>query len=229
MQPMKQLAREMGEVRRVLVWSGWLRLSHLLVGGAVLVLMATGWLLQHAPSVEVVARDGHYLAAALLIPGMLLRGWLLFAGRPVERWSQWMPGDEEWRAAGQTLRFYLTLGRMPLPRWYAHNPLWKPLYLLLYVLLLVLVITGALLGEHPLLAGVYLPAVHRVFASAVTLLVIVHGLAALWHDWKGQADDVSAIINGHRLFVVDRSTLKDAGDGATTVRLDQIGRPLRRD
>jgi Ni/Fe-hydrogenase 1 B-type cytochrome subunit len=226
---MKQTNQDTTNIRRVAVWSGWLRLSHLVVGSAVLLLMITGWLMRHAPSVEAAAVDWHYLAAALLVPGMVLRIWLLFAGRPVERGSQWMPADDEWHAVAQTLRFYLSLGRAPLPRWYAHNPLWKPLYLLLYLLLGVLLLTGALYEQQPLLAGIYLPDVHRVFATAVTLLVVAHVLTVLWHDWKGQADDVSAIINGHRLFVTERPGPDGIGLRETVVPLDQIGRPPRDD
>ena len=226
---MKQTIQDTTNIRRVAVWSGWLRLSHLVVGSAALVLMVTGWLMRHAPSVEIVAVDWHYLAAALLVPGMALRIWLLFSGRPVERGSQWMPGDNEWHAVAQTLRFYLSLGRAPLPRWYAHNPLWKPLYLLLYLLLGVLLVTGALYDQRPLFGGVYLPDVHRVFAVAVTLLVIAHLITVLWHDRKGQSDDVSAIINGHRLFVTERSGSGVSGLRETVISPDQIGRPPRND
>ncbi len=215
----------MAEIRREAVWGGWLRLSHLLVGLSVLVLMATGWLLPRAPSIEALAADLHYYAASLLIVGLALRLWRLFAGGPVERWSQLMPEDAEWPAVGQMLRFYVSFGRAPLPRWYAHNPLWKPLYLLLYVLLLVLAVTGILQQQHALLWGIYLPDVHQVFATATAILVVAHIVTAVLHDYRGEADDVSGIINGHRLFMVDKSLLDDAGMQETVVRLDQIGRP----
>lgn len=215
----------MADIRRIRIWSGWLRLSHLLVGGSVLVLMVTGWLRSHTPSVEAEAVDVHYYAASILIAGLVLRIWLMFAGRPVERIGQLVPEDDEWPAVGQMLRFYVSFGKTPLPRWYAHNPLWKPLYLLLYVCLLVLALSGALQSNGPLLFGVYLPDIHAVFAAAVWILVIAHMVTAVLHDLKGESDDVSGIINGHRLFVVDKPTLEPSGIEETVVRLDQIVRP----
>lgn len=215
----------MADIRRVQVWSGWARLSHLLVGGSVLVLMVTGWLSLHAPSVEAEAVDIHYYAASILIAGLVLRFWLMFAGRPVERLSQLVPEDDEWPAVGQMLRFYVGFGKTPLPRWYAHNPLWKPLYLLLYVCLLVLALSGALQSNSPLLFGAYLPDIHGIFATAVWILVVAHMVTAALHDLKGESDDVSGIINGHRLFVVDRSQLEPAVTQETVIRLDRIARP----
>ena len=217
----------MAKIERVLIWSGWLRLSHLLVGLSVLVLMATGWLLEMAPSVEAAAVDYHYLAAAILVVGLVLRLFLMFRGQRVEGISELMPEDTEWPAVLETGRFYVGFGKAPLPRWYAHNPLWKPLYLLLYILLLVLVLSGWLRSEHPLLMGIYLPNVHAVFATAVAWWTLLHILTAILHDYRGEAADVSSMINGHRLFVVDKPQPGQFGIQETTVHLDQIGRPPR--
>ena len=43
------------EYQRVLVWSGWLRLSHWTIGLTTLVLLLTGWLIAESPS---LARRG---------------------------------------------------------------------------------------------------------------------------------------------------------------------------
>ena len=45
------------QIRRVTVWSSRLRLAHWLMGGATMVLIATGWLLEAAPSLAAVASD----------------------------------------------------------------------------------------------------------------------------------------------------------------------------
>ena len=73
------------QIRRILVWSGWLRLSHLLVGLSTLVLLVSGWLIEAAPSLEADAVDLHYLAAGFLVFGLALRLVLMFTGSPVER------------------------------------------------------------------------------------------------------------------------------------------------
>ena len=215
----------MPRLEKVKVWSGWLRLSHAVIGLTTLVLLATGWLLGAAPSLAQGASDLHYLAAAGLVFGLALRIFLMFRGTPVERLEQLLPGDSEWPPIRETGLFYLTLGKAPLPRWYAHNPLWKPLYLLLYVLLLVLVISGWLREEHPLFLGLYLPDVHALFAGVVGWWTVLHVITVLLHDYRGDAADTSSIVNGHRLFVVDKPGLDPVELQETAVRLDQIGRP----
>lgn len=214
----------MERLQRVRVWSGWLRLSHALIGLSTLALLVTGWLLDAAPSLREGARDIHYLLAAVLVFGLALRLLLMFRGSPVERIDQLAPGDDEWSAVKETARFYLSLGKTPLPRWYAHNPLWKSLYLLLYVLLLVLVLSGWLRDGHPLLLGIYLPDVHALFATVVACWSVLHVLAVILHDYRGDAADTSSIINGHRLFLIEKPGLDPVELQETAVRLDQIGR-----
>ena len=59
-------------IKRVLVWSGWLRLSHASIALAVAVLLLTGWLIVESPSLAGLALDLHYLASSLLIFGLLM-------------------------------------------------------------------------------------------------------------------------------------------------------------
>ncbi|RMG55373.1 MAG: cytochrome b/b6 domain-containing protein [Gammaproteobacteria bacterium] len=197
-------------LRRVQVWGGWLRLAHALLALSTLVLIGTGWLVAETPSVAEVASDIHYYAASLLVVGLLLRGWLLFFGSEGERIDQLVPGPGEGRRIREMLLFYLSLGRARLPHWYSHNPLWKPLYLLLLLILLVMVISGGFMQSHPLVWKLYLPTVHAFWASVVGWLVLLHVVAVVWHDYKGGQADVSAIINGWRIFPVDRSELPPA-------------------
>ena len=74
-------------IKRVLVWSGWLRLSHACVGLAVLVLLFTGWLIAESPSLAESALELHYLVSSLLIFGLVVRILLMFAGKQHERLS----------------------------------------------------------------------------------------------------------------------------------------------
>lgn len=215
-------------IERVLVWGGWLRLSHLAIGGGALVLLATGWLLGHAPSQTAAAAEYHDIAAAVLIFGLAIRMWRMLVGKPVERPGRLVPAGVEWTALRATLLSYLTLGKLPLPRWYAHNPLWKLLYLLLYLLLLTLVVSGWLRAEHDFLLGLYLPDLHAAAATLVGWWTLAHVLAVVFHDYKGEATDVSSIVNGHRQFVVDRPVPEGKGVGEAVIRLEDIGRPASR-
>lgn len=211
-------------IERIKVWSGWLRLSHLAILVASLVLLASGWLIRYAPTLSLDAAEVHSLGAALLIFGLGVRLALFARARPLESLAQLWPGRQDLRMALETLRCYLTLGKLPLPRWYAHNPLWKPLYLLFYLLLLTLVFSGWLRHQHPLLAGLSLPDIHVAAALVLAWWSGLHLLAVIWHDYYGSATDASSIINGHRLFTVERPPAQSIDPGETVIRLDQIGR-----
>ena len=118
------------EFKRVLIWSGWLRLSHWSIALGTLAAALTGWQLTDRATALQSMVDMHYYAAAVLVAGLALRLLLLFTGRRHERFGGLWPAPGEWRGVTETLRFYLSLGRAPMPRWYAHDRLWKPLYLL---------------------------------------------------------------------------------------------------
>ncbi|HHC73178.1 MAG TPA: cytochrome b/b6 domain-containing protein [Thiotrichales bacterium] len=190
------------------VWRPWLRLAHLLVGLSTLLLAATGWLVAGSPSLAEGAADLHQLAAAALVAGLAIRLLLFFTGDLTERLDALVPKRGELRIIGATARFYLALGRAPLPRWYAHNPLWKLPYLLLYIALAVEAASGLLRTEHPILWGFYLPNVHAWWFPVILWIVAGHIVAVVLHDLKGRTADVSAIIHGSRLFHVDRSALQ---------------------
>lgn len=210
-------------IEKVLIWSGWLRISHLSIGLSVLVLLASGWLLQSAPSLAADASDMHYLAAGVLLFGLALRILLMFVGSPVEKFGQLMPEDDEWRAVKDTLMFYLSFGRGQLPRWYAHNPFWKPLYLLLYLCLIVLVLTGWLRVDTPVVFGWYLPNAHGIFATAVAWLTFLHIFAVILHDYRGDSADISAIVNGNRHFVIEEQPTGKF-EPVATINITDIGR-----
>ena len=218
-------------LRRVRVWGGWLRLAHGALALSTLVLLATGWLIANSPSVAEDAVDFHYYAASVLVFGLMLRGWLLFFGSEVERFEQLMPGPGEGRRMRETLLFYASLGRLKLPHWYAHNPLWMPIYLVLLLVLLVMVVSGGFMQSHPLVWKLYLPSVHAFWAGVIGWFVLLHLIAVIWHDAKGGQADVSAIINGWRIFEVDKSELPPPPvDNGIVARfdLDQLKQDLKR-
>ena len=213
------------KIERVKVFGGWLRLSHLAIGLASVALLLSGWLIRHVPALSLQAADYHSVAAAVLIFGLGVRLALMLRGRPLEALGQLWPDRQDRAVAWETLRFYLTLGKLPLPRWYAHNPLWKPLYLAFYLLLIVMVLSGWLRLQHPMLLGLYLPDIHTVGAAVLAWWTLLHLVAVVMHDYHGSAADASSIINGHRLFLVEKQDFRPSGLEETVIRLDQIGRP----
>lgn len=202
-------------IKRKLIWNGWARLAHALIALPTLVLLLTGWLIQDSPVLGPDAVDFHHYAAGFLFVGLLIRLGLLIGGPEHLRFSALIPKAEEWKAMWETLRFYLLLGKTPLPRWYAHNPLWKPFYLLVLLMLGLQLISGLLMPETPVLAGFYLPNVHRFWTTGILWFVGLHLIAVVWHDYVQGTDDVSAMIHGHRLFLIDPVAPKSSSSGQT--------------
>jgi Ni/Fe-hydrogenase 1 B-type cytochrome subunit len=210
------------QIRRVAVWSGWMRLAHWCLGAATLLLLATGWLIGNSPAVAQSAADMHYLAAGLLVFALGLRLFLGLFGKAAEHFEHLVPRTSEWAAMRASLLFYLSLGKAPLPNWFAHNPLWKPLYLLLFVLFALLALSGWLMPDVPLVGRLYLPRLHGWLADAVAVVTLAHLCSVVLQDLKGQSADISAMISGYRYFRVDREVRPEVPQ--VSVRLDDVGR-----
>lgn len=211
------------DIQRVAVWSARLRLAHAMIGASVIVLLATGGLIAYAPGVAEAASEVHQLAGIGLTLGLLLRVVLLFFGAASAHGRALLPAPGDLAKVGMMLRFYLSLGRTPLPRWYAHNPLWAPLYALLILVLVLQTLTGLLMNAYPLVGGFYLPSVHAFWSPAILAFTVLHLLAVVLHDLRGDTSDVSAIINGHRIFIVDRLE-RPSDRSVQSVPLDTIKR-----
>jgi len=213
-------------IKRVKVWSGLLRVSHWLMAFGVLILLGTGWLLGSIPQAYAALLDYHYLAGYALIAGLLLRAWLLFFGGATDRLADLVPRRQQFVPMLDMLRFYLSFGRWPLPAWYAHNPLWQPVYLLLLVLLAAQVLTGVFAHAPYLFAGRAPFEWHASGAFLIAGIVAAHLFAVFLHDLKGTGSDTSAMINGHRIFVIN-PLQQPIDPGVQRVSPDQIGRPGR--
>jgi Ni/Fe-hydrogenase 1 B-type cytochrome subunit len=190
-------------VTQVLIWSRWLRLSHWGLTLSTIGLLASGWLLGADPVIALEARDYHYIFAALLLPALVLRLYLLLFGKGTDHLSDCEPNRHRLEQAVEVLRFYLTLGKTPLPKWFSHNPLWGPLYLVLFFFLLVSALSGILLlKELTYLAGISMHDLHQIGYYAILVFTLLHIPAAFSHDLSGQSADISAMVNGHRIFHV---------------------------
>ena len=211
------------QIRRVLVWSGWLRLIHGGLALSTLVLIATGWLLAGSPTLADEASFIHDLAASVLLASLLLRFFLAVAGKGPERFEHLLPRRSEFAAIRASLLFYLSLGRAPLPNWYAHNPLWKPLYLVLYLLLAMSALSGWIMPEFELIGRLYVPGFHAWLADVITALVIAHLLCVVLQDIRGRSADISAMLSGYRFFVYERGGVDTNEVQQVSVRLDDLG------
>jgi len=214
-------------IKRIPVWSGRLRLSHWLMTFAVVILLATGWLLGKLPELYDALLDYHFQAGYVLIAAVLLRVYLLFFGRATDTLGDLVPHRQQLGAMRDMLRFYLSFGRSRLPAWYAHNPFWLPLYLVLLVLLGVQILTGVFADAPYLLAHRTPGDWHRLGAIAIGSIAGLHVAAVFLHDLKGTGSDTSAMISGQRIFIV--TPLQQQIDpGVQQVSLEQIGKPARK-
>ncbi len=212
------------QIRRVPVWSGWLRVAHWALAGATLLMLVTGWLIANAPTVAAEAAEVHYLGAAVLVFGLALRLFLGFAGKGAERLEHLVPKPSEMTGLRNSALFYLSLGKAPLPNWYAHNPLWKPIYLVWFALLALSALTGWLMPDTPVVGVFYLPRVHQWMANAVFVVTLAHVYSVVLQDLRGQAADTSAMINGHRYFRVEREGLVKPEVPQVSIRIDDLNR-----
>lgn len=208
------------EIKRLPVWGGWLRLSHWVMTCAILVLMFSGWLQHRAPELASWILDAHYYASALLLAGFMIRVYLLFFGKGSDLLASCSLDRHRLRQALAVLASYMTLCKVPLPKWYAHNPLWGPLYLILFVLIAIQIISGLLLMNHVTLVGdASIRSLHLLGFQMVLGFSLLHILAVFVHDLKGTGSDVSAMISGQRIFVVEsQPTQPEAG----SVSLDEL-------
>lgn len=212
----------------VLVWSRWLRLSHWLLAITAIGLIATGLLLRLDIPLSGGAQDLHEILGGLMLPALLLRLYLLFFGKGTDHLYDCEPNIHRLGQAWQMLRFYLTLGKSPLPKWYSHNPLWGPLYLILFFFLVLVSLSGlALLRGYDYVGGVSLLDLHRLCYWVVTAFTLLHLPAVFAHDLSGRAGDVSAMINGYRLF--DAGARQASGKpGEQAIPLETLLNSLKR-
>jgi len=205
-------------IRRIRVWSGAMRIGHWTLALCVLALLFSGWALSLGLDKPQPWRDVHVTAGSILGVVLLFRIVLLFAGRaPTDRWRDCLPlTRQQWHGARAMLVFYLSLGRVPLPAWYGHNPLWGPLYLLLFALLGLSVATGLLIARHdppslqqlaatPWWLGWTLPEWHTGLAWVIGGFSVAHVLSVFLHDARGTTSEISAMVNGHKIFLPARS------------------------
>lgn len=120
------------------------------------------------------------------------------------------------------LRFYLTMGKAPQAKWYAHNPLWAPVYRLVLIILVVQALTGLLMETHPLIWEFYLPSVHDFSATVILVFACLNVITVVLHDAKGATANVSAMLNGYRIFIVEDADTMQSKDDIQTISLVQI-------
>lgn len=193
------------------------------IGFATLALLFSGWLIAESPSLLQPALFQHNVAAGFLVFGLVVRVVVFVTGSEHERLFSLFPAGSELAAMGQTIKFYIRLGRSSMPGWYAQNPLWKPVYLVIYLALAMLAMTGVLMPDASILLGFYLPSVHVFWAQVIFWFTMLHIASVIMHDYRNKTTDISAMVNGYRLFIVEnRKNNPDADNTVQVISLDSM-------
>ncbi len=186
-------------IRYVLVWSGWLRLSHWLIAAGILFQITSAWAIGHNNADYTFWLDWHLITGQIILVALALRVVLFFFPGS-SSWRAFIPEKSQLQAMLQMIKFYLSLTRFPLPNWYAHNPLWLPLYLIVFIVLAACLITGLMYDSPKNIVGFTMVKLHSTLASAVIIFSIAHIASVFLHDLKGKGAFISAMVNGHRYF-----------------------------
>jgi len=65
------------------------------------------------------------------------------------------------------------------------------------------------MSDYAVIAGFYMPSVHAFWANIVLWFTVLHILALFVHDYYAKSTDMSAMINGYRLFEVESQEKQD--------------------
>ncbi len=208
----------------VKVWSRWLRISHWLIAGSTLALIISGWVLDYLETPDPLIRDYHFLFGHVLLASLLLRAFLMFA--PIgekfetESWQSLRWDMKKAPAMLDMLKYYMSLGRMPKPAYYAHSPLWVPFYSVVFVLLAIMTFTGYFHDAPVLIAGSGLWSIHAGLASLMEIIISLHIASAVIQDLSAPGGDISGMISGYRLFRIEKPTLEKPDDNVQMVNFD---------
>lgn len=215
-------------VTRILVWSRGLRFAHWSLALSSIGLLITGWLMNNTSVIATTTTEIHYMLSALLLPALLFRLYLLFFGKGTDHLSACEPDLHRLSQAWLVLKFYLTLGKAPLPKWYSHNPFWGPLYLVLFFILVLSSISGLMmLKDVALIGSLSLQALHHLCYQVVGAFTLLHILSVFSHDLGGSGSDISGMINGQRIFEVEQSKQYHASK-SHSVEIDDLLKTLRK-
>ena len=202
------------ELREQLVWPLALRIVHWTLALTVVLLLTTGWLIGSGlvPDEQLyqfLRRDLHVPAgqiAALAVIGRIL---LLFLDRGAAGWRALVPRRSSTPAVAEMFRFYLSWGRRRPPAYFGHDPFWALVYPAFLLLIVVQVAGGLALEIDGLrqisgLSANALSVWHQAGAGLLFWVVVLHVLSVLLREVRTKSWDISAMIQGYRVFRVER-------------------------
>jgi Ni/Fe-hydrogenase 1 B-type cytochrome subunit len=182
------------------------RALHWAIALGVIFQLVSAWLVQHADVDAIAWADWHSMVGQALLFALGYRLFLLLR-RGSGYWRLLVPTREQRHIVIDTLKFYLSLGRLNCPDWYAYNPVWQPIYLLMIILLVIATLSGLATGSA--LGGIDMTGLHSFTSSLILYFTILHIGFSVLHDIKGHGGQISAMLNGSKYFHVQKTNPTD--------------------
>ncbi len=210
----------MSDIRYLPIYSLQQRITHWLIAAGFGFEWLSAWLVDHSDVDPLVWSDWHLMAGQALL---LVLAWrlLLFFLAGSGHWRFFIPTREQRHIVRDTLRFYASLGKTPLPDWYAFNPVWQPIYLLMILLAVVTVISGFFHSGLPFVGNLSTADLHAGASSLLLWLALAHIAFAVWHDARGRGAQISGMLNGHKYFHIGEPE-QTPGPVENSVSLDSL-------
>jgi Ni/Fe-hydrogenase 1 B-type cytochrome subunit len=213
----------------VYVYEAPVRLWHWINALAILVLIATGYLIgSPLPTVAGEAsqhfvmgyiRFAHFTAGQILAVGFLLRGYWAFVGNEHSRQIYYVPiwRASFWKELAHEIRWYAFLEKAPM-KYVGHNPLAQTAMFIMYTLTAAfMIVTGFALysegegadsWEAKLFGWVFyiwpnsqeVHTWHHLGMYVIVTFVIIHIYAAVREDIMSRQSIISSMISGERQF-----------------------------
>lgn len=173
---------------------------------SVIALLISGSVLQYLPHWYDIAIDYHQILGYSLTLALIYRVYILIVSKNNSAsWREFIPTSQAKSNIIAMLRFYVSFGRTPLPGWYAHNPFWLPLYLLVFLALAIQLGSGLIMINNIPFSYFDIYLLHHYISQFVFWFTLIHFIAAIAHDIKGSGSDISAMLNGFRIFIINKS------------------------
>ena len=188
-------------IKSVTLWSQYTRLLHLSLALAVLFLTLSGWLMGKIIDDVLFWREWHYIIGQVIV-FLLFARVVLFFQQGNSHYSRYKVSFKDIQTIKDTLKFYISLAKTPLPTWFAFNPVWRILYAFFYSLLVLMAFSG-LVDGNSLWLGFYWPPIHQSLATVINIWLVLHLLAVFIHDWKSKVGRISAMLSGVAYFESD--------------------------
>ncbi|MGE0236146.1 Ni/Fe-hydrogenase, b-type cytochrome subunit [Methylocystis sp.] len=213
----------------VYVYEAPVRLWHWINALAILVLIATGYLIgSPLPTVAGEAsqhfvmgyiRFAHFTSGQILAVGFLLRGYWAFVGNEHSRQIYYVPiwRASFWKELAHEIRWYAFLEKAPM-KYVGHNPLAQTAMFIMYTLTAAfMIVTGFALysegegadsWEAKLFGWVFyiwpnsqeVHTWHHLGMYVIVTFIIIHIYAAVREDIMSRQSIISSMISGERQF-----------------------------